>query len=180
MNMSTISSAYAKVAVWTDEEEKVVGDPCRSEMFNATAVCGLWDTAGQEKYRALLPMYLRGADIVIVVHEGKNRCRAAVRSLIATVEETSKAKIYMVQNKSDACEFDAEFLEEVRGHLVGWAHVSALSNHNVKESFVDAFRCYFEAVETVSNDAVLQNNDVPICVVSDSEGSKGWWKKEWC
>lgn len=29
----------------------------------------LWDTAGQERYRALAPMYVRGADAVVIVYD---------------------------------------------------------------------------------------------------------------
>ena len=32
----------------------------------------LWDTAGQEKYRSLAPLYIRGADVAIIVYDVTN------------------------------------------------------------------------------------------------------------
>ena len=34
----------------------------------------MWDTAGQEKFKSLIPSYLKDADIVIVVYDITSRC----------------------------------------------------------------------------------------------------------
>lgn len=40
---------------------------------NGMVTLDIWDTAGQEKYRALTPMYYRGADVVIICFDVTNR-----------------------------------------------------------------------------------------------------------
>lgn len=34
----------------------------------------IWDTAGQEKYRSLIPSYIRGSNIIVIVFDLTSRC----------------------------------------------------------------------------------------------------------
>jgi GTPase SAR1 family protein len=167
---NTVGMAYSNVYV--TKEGIVVGDPDRSAYGrdDIKFSVGLWDTAGQEHYRSLLPMYFRGAHVIFVVHEGTGRSKDDVRELIKVIKrDTPEAKIYMIQNKSDACEFDMEFLDEVRKDLIGWAHVSALSNNGVHASFHDACEAYHANAELP-----LPEPEPTIQVASATRGSELW------
>lgn len=69
----------------------------------------IWDTAGQEKYRALAPMYFRGAAAAIVVYDMTvEQSFAAVKMWIRELKQNAEPDIVMAiaGNKSD--------LEELR------------------------------------------------------------------
>ena len=65
----------------------------------------LWDSAGQEKYRSLIPSYLRGASIIFLVYDLTWReSFDAIKSWLGFVNQyTSKdqVKLVLVGNKSD-------------------------------------------------------------------------------
>ena len=65
----------------------------------------LWDSAGQEKYRALIPSYLRGASIIFLVYDlSWHESFEAIKNWLGFVNEyTSKdqVKLVLVGNKSD-------------------------------------------------------------------------------
>ena len=65
----------------------------------------LWDSAGQEKYRSLIPSYLRGASIIFLVYDLTWReSFEAIKSWLGFVNQyTSKdqVKLVLVGNKSD-------------------------------------------------------------------------------
>jgi len=65
----------------------------------------LWDSAGQEKYRALIPSYLRGASIIFLVYDLTWReSFEAIKSWLGFVNQyTSKdqVKLVLVGNKCD-------------------------------------------------------------------------------
>ena len=65
----------------------------------------LWDSAGQEKYRALIPSYLRGASIIFLVYDlSWYESFEAIRNWLGFVNEyTSKdqVKLVLVGNKTD-------------------------------------------------------------------------------
>ena len=76
---------------------------------NQHVVLNIWDTAGQEAYRYLVPMYYRGTDIAIIVFDlSKKETFNSVRQWIEDVRKncSDNVMIYVIGNKSD--------LEEIR------------------------------------------------------------------
>ena len=59
------------------KEDSTVGASFVSKKVTASNskkfVLELWDTAGEERYRSLLPLYYRGADAVIVLFDSNDR-----------------------------------------------------------------------------------------------------------
>ena len=104
----------------------------------------LWDTAGQEKFKSLIPMYIRDANIIIVVYDITNK-----DSFIHTehwVNETKDLKredaiFVLVGNKIDLDENRAVGHKEVedfaaeKGFL--FHEVSAKTGDEVQELFTN-------------------------------------------
>ena len=65
----------------------------------------LWDSAGQEKYRALIPSYIRGASIIFLIYDLNHRDSfEAINSWLCFVNQfTNKeqVKLVLVGNKND-------------------------------------------------------------------------------
>ena len=61
-----------------------------------------WDTAGQERYRSLLPMYLRGANIIIIVYDVNNiQSFNSLEYWVKSIDYLNDFKLFIVGNKSD-------------------------------------------------------------------------------
>lgn len=57
---------------FTDKYEPSIGVDFASKSINykeKSFKTQIWDTAGQEKYRSLIPSYIRGANLVIIVFD---------------------------------------------------------------------------------------------------------------
>lgn len=66
----------------------------------------LWDTAGSEKYRSIMPMYVRNADIVLAVYDvtdyaSLDRIREDRAHYIDTVADIEHAIWILIGNKCD-------------------------------------------------------------------------------
>ena len=64
----------------------------------------LWDTAGQEKYRSITPMYVRGANVLLLVYDITSR--SSFDGLESWVEICRQScdpgvKVFLIGNKQD-------------------------------------------------------------------------------
>lgn len=126
----TIGAVYEQIQTYVDDTGSVVRattDP-RHEGVKGI-VFALWDTAGAERYRSLLPMYLRGAVTVVVMHEASASSVARAKQDIADARAVSPdAKIFVVQSKSDmGLPFDYAFVRDVEAD--GWGYVCTISDN---------------------------------------------------
>ncbi|EAY12028.1 small GTP-binding protein, putative [Trichomonas vaginalis G3] len=70
---TTLLQRYAEGKV--EEQLSTIGACCMEkavEVNSRTYNLSLWDTAGQEAYRAIVPMYFRGASIALIVADITN------------------------------------------------------------------------------------------------------------
>ena len=100
----------------------------------------IWDTAGQEKFKTLVPMYFRGAKVAILVYsvidsDSKNEVEFWANSVKQAT--TGNTQLIFVGNKID---MDSERTvqksqgEELAKELGGaFIEVSAMENTNVQE-----------------------------------------------
>jgi small GTP-binding protein len=61
----------------------------------------LWDTAGQIGFLKLLPMYLKGSDLVIVVSDSSLENALHTKKLVSSLREKTYANFVLVANKQD-------------------------------------------------------------------------------
>lgn len=109
----------------------------------------IWDTAGQEEYNSLIPMYTRNSDCAIIV------CSAVNQQSIDNIqkwhrileESTESPEIIIAVNKIDLLEDQINGMNEIRAKLSkkyqNIFFVSAKTGYSISELFVAAAeKCY--------------------------------------
>ena len=130
---------------FTEYSEPTVGALCSSKVVRVgdrDVELEIWDTAGQEKYRSLVPMYYRDAECAIVVYDIRNpESYDLALEYIDQIQQARSEKefIVIVGNKVDLepqrkvyVETVKQFAEE-KGFL--FSEVSAKSGQGIKEMF---------------------------------------------
>jgi small GTP-binding protein len=147
-NPSTIGAAYQTLA------------------FEGKFKIDIWDTAGQERFQSLIPMYLKGADIIFLVlscestHEQLLQQKSFWLNFIETHKPYIKEdyKLFLIFNKSDInpdFKIPKEFLEDIQYYYM--IITSAKDNKNIENVKLNLEKC----CETITQKkyAPLNNND---------------------
>ncbi|KAH3774069.1 ras-related protein Rab-22A-like isoform X1 [Dreissena polymorpha] len=112
-----------------------------------TYIFQIWDTAGQEKYRSLAPMYYRGAAAAIVVYDVTREASfPAVRDWIRELQRAASGNIVLAiaGNKCDLSDLrevskqKAKELAEELGAI--FTETSALTSANIQTLFEEIAR----------------------------------------
>ena len=105
---------------------------------------GIWDTAGSERYKALAPMYYRGAEAAIVVYditsfESFEGAKSWVREL--KLYGQPNVVVALAANKCDLEQYRAVSTHEgqayARENELTYFETSAKTAHNVRRMFVE-------------------------------------------
>lgn len=135
--------------------------------FNNEIRLEIWDTAGQERYEALVPMYYKGADIVLVVYDicdsiSFNRAKKWIEEIQYVCEPIPV--IVLIGNKCDMIDNDiyvravstteAEVLASTTQHNLFY-ETSAKLNKNVNTIFNTALSKINANHETDANRIIL-------------------------
>ena len=111
----------------------------------------IWDTAGQEKFRALAKIFYKDARVIILVYDITNKVsfENLQQYWFKEIEENSisDAIIVIVGNKSDLYEIEQVTDEEGQKYAdekkAIFKKTSALSNRNIDSLFNDIAKKYF-------------------------------------
>jgi small GTP-binding protein len=88
-----------------------------------TVTLNVWDTAGQDDFKSLVPMFIRGAEVAVIVLDVSRRCTfSSISDWISLFdEECCSCHIFIVSNKIDVePEVEGSDVEEFcerHGHL---------------------------------------------------------------
>ena len=98
----------------------------------------IWDSAGQEKYKGLIPSYVRNSSIVFIVYDISNRSSFDnIPNWISFVKNIEKTTMILCGNKSDldreVNKNEAEELAQREGLV--FFECSAKTNENIKNMF---------------------------------------------
>ena len=112
----------------------------------------IWDTAGQEKYRSLAPIYYRDADVAIVVYDlTKPHSFDALRFWIHQLQShlrKGRTAVAVVANKADLAGNRKVDEEEARRYAEEiealYTETSAKTGENVGKLFIDMTRLGLE------------------------------------
>ena len=112
------------------------------ELDEARVTFHIWDTAGQEKYRSLAPMYYRGAEAAMVVYDITSKSSFLdAKTWVDRVKEEANAKlvIAIAGNKVDLDIFREVEYEEgasfAEKNDILFMETSAVTGSNVKDIF---------------------------------------------
>ena len=149
-NESTIGAAFFTKHVQSENGENVNLE--------------IWDTAGQERYDSLLPMYYRGANIIIFVFDVNNPItleNLRKRWLPIINESSMKTLFFVVGNKNDlenkVSDEDVTKLIQDYGDI-DYYKVSAKADTGLEELFSKIVTKVIEcsAFKSIDNTAILQ------------------------
>ena len=98
----------------------------------------IWDSAGQEKYKGLIPSYVRNSSIVFVVYDISSRTSFKnVSSWISFIKSIESTTIILCGNKTDlnreVQKSEGEQFAQKEG--ISFFEVSAKTNENIKSMF---------------------------------------------
>ena len=98
----------------------------------------IWDSAGQEKYKGLIPSYVRNSSIVFIVYDVSNRSSFDnVPNWISFVKNIEKTTMILVGNKTDMQrEVQTNEGEQLsKNEEILFFECSAKTNDNIKNMF---------------------------------------------
>ena len=146
---------------------------CKLIVEEKTIMLNIWDTASQEKYAPLIPFYVRGADLVLLVYDLSN-----IESLIAIKDYYEKlldilsdeVNIVLCGNKFDLSLRSLKDVEE-------WAHENKISSFVVSaktNTGLDIlFRHIAEKCLDIKENRERKKNEVYQFNTGDDTGSRG-------
>ena len=119
----------------------------------------IWDTAGQETYRSLIPMYSRGSSVIIVVFDSSQKSSfiEAIDWVEKSIEENGKnISIFFVANKIDInssidlseCKIFAQ-----KNDLI-YFETSAFNGKNIKELFNQVGKEIFKGLNKITQESL--------------------------
>lgn len=133
----------------------------------------LYDTAGQEKFRSLIPMYIREAQIILLVYDVTNKeSFDSIPKWFSEVLDVKndEAVFALIGNKIDLIDNRQVTYEEgkklANEKNIIFEEVSAkdgqnfdeLFNNKLFESIYKKFKDKFDSIEKVVNNEFLENN----------------------
>jgi small GTP-binding protein len=130
----------------------------------------VWDTAGQERFESMMPMYLRGAAVVLYCFDSYTP-EHKINKHLATIRETgNKLKIFMVMTKTDLCT-TLPFLADNIKKKMHIYYTSSLDGTGYQELLHDMsiflYRRYTDYYEGRAN--ILDSGDEETIMLIDQE-----------
>lgn len=166
---TSIVNTY-KTGSFVDNQSETIGAVLydfKREINGKTVTLHVSDTAGQEKYRSLGPIYYRGAECALAVFDLTSReSFLSLKNWIELFHEsTDNAFVYIVANKSDlsdnwAVSFDDAtlFAAEYNAPL---HYTSALTSEGLDPMFNELFKT--AATYTQEQQTTLKKNESKGC-----------------
>ena len=147
VNSSTLGAAYTSLLIYN-------GDKPISRLQ-------IWDTAGQEKFRGMTPMYYRGSDVAILVFsiddltsfKGIDVWYKSLQENVTNEQEETHIDIYLVGNKKDlegmrtVSRESAE--QKAKEMSAKYYEVSAKTGESIEDLFRTIARLYNDRVNKV-------------------------------
>ena len=151
------------------DSKTTVGAACTEKelKFDGTEyLLSMWDTAGQEAYRNLVPMYFRNAQIAFVVFDVTNpKSARSVESWIDSVNQSCDPStiVILVANKCDITsrKIDSDEVAKIADDFnLPYVETSAKTGLGISKLFENAFLEFVQRgkrTDTISNPAAKKS-----------------------
>lgn len=111
--------------------------------FDKSVKIGIWDTAGQEKYRSIVPMFFKNTQGVMLVFDITDRRSFEKIQFwfdLAVSYSKIKPQMALIGNKSDLQAKRNVFPDEIEkfcdDHDIAYFETSCTSGENIEEAFI--------------------------------------------
>lgn len=143
---------------------------------NRTIKLDIWDTAGQEKYRSLLPLYYKKARIVLLcidLSQTNSNIGETVAYWLTQLEENCTVpdrEVFLVGTKSDIKNSNTSYIDEIKDkyNTLTYIETSAKVGTNIESLFKSAIESVLEKSYPVQagpmTDFNLNNEDSRKCL----------------
>uniref|UniRef100_A0A1I7UBQ3 Ras-related protein Rab-21 n=1 Tax=Caenorhabditis tropicalis TaxID=1561998 RepID=A0A1I7UBQ3_9PELO len=161
-HLSTIQASFQSKTINIDD--------CKAELH-------IWDTAGQEKYHALGPIYYRGSNGVLLVFDiTDRRSFEKVKNWVLEIKTClgKSAEILIVGNKTDLederkiARQDAEAYAETEGAI--YMETSAQDNIGISEAFEALTAKMLDRARTAPTEATSANRSIRLIDDEERDG----------
>ena len=115
----------------------------RTVQVNGTRVkFQIWDTAGQEKFKSLIPVYYHGADAAVIVYDvTREESYKTAKKWVMELESSRDVILALVGNKSDLTSEREVDYDTASGFATGrelpFIETSALTSGDINDILVD-------------------------------------------
>ena len=148
----------------------------------------MWDTAGQEKYKSLIPNYVRGSSIVFLVYDIAERSSFdAVPNWIKFIKDYEHTTIILLANKSDLKDKRTVTTEEgenyAKDNNLDFHEISA-KNDNLQPILYSSIAGLLQSIaseratkEEIVNDLMAENEDEAGQGAKTTQGEQGFQRE---
>lgn len=170
---STIGASFLTKTVTVYDDE--VGErPCRLE---------IWDTAGQEKYKAIAPMYYKGAKIAVVCYDTTSidsylSAQKWVDDLLLYTTLHDSGIVVLCGTKKDLVEGRTVPLEDVEQYAYEMGFSCIETSAKTGENVDELFDCIIERIPKLLQELVSNRDTLRLSSISDDNA--GWVKNGCC
>lgn len=121
---------------------------CTTHLDNLSVRVQWWDTSGQERFRSLLPSYIRDSNGIIIVFDSSQRKSFEIaKSFIDDFSYTECKNFFVFANKIDLNNIQVE-AEEVEENFKGKVYyVSAKTGEGIESAFLDIIKTCIRSEE---------------------------------
>lgn len=125
---------------------------------NDTVVIQIWDTAGSERFKSLIPMYIRGSNICVVCFTDTNVEK--IQEQIKYIRDIApECIIYLAKTKTDVYHPDTDdFVEFVNENKYKVFYTSAQTGKQISEMFMDIAKTGV----TISKDLMVKEKTIKL------------------
>lgn len=135
----TIGGAYVSMlVVGPPPNISIVPNNIRTPANHAVAKLAIWDTAGQHRYKSLIPVYIRSAHIAVVVIDPDTPVKDITSWMSFATKNAPRAQLVTLYNKCDMIDPPATPAPE-------FIAVSAKTKFNIMPTFVQVLNQYISS-----------------------------------